>query len=166
MPDLLWLLVAFAAGAIVGWLGGRRLRRPELRDVNIAPPPALPDRPAPPEAAQLPPQPQEMAPAVSAEAPPAPANKHESLPAEVQVLLDKGQAFDAVKQLRLMRGGLAARALARQYLQPGAYPLPADIARLVKDGNKIEAIHRLCEQTHMGLKLAHEVIEHANVRSR
>lgn len=173
VPDLTWLLAAFAAGAAMGWLLGRRPRGPAPRPETVASPPALPEQPlaqiGPAEPQPLPRQ-QESTPtlpaAVSAEETPAIANDDEALPAEIQALLDKGRGFDAVKQLRQVRGGLAARALAQRCLQPGACPLPADIARLARSGNKIGAIHRLCEQTHMDLRLAHEIVEHFDASRR
>lgn len=170
LPDGFWLLAAFAAGAAIGWWFGRRPREPESGAASLVPtPPTATEPEAVLEAPQASSEPQRetaLAAAVAAAATVIPGNNYEPLPADIQALLDKGQAFDAVKQLRLARGGVAARAMARQHLRPGAHPLPADITRLIKSGNKIGAIHRLCEQTHMDLRLAHELIERHDAAPR
>lgn len=81
------------------------------------------------------------------------------LPGEVQALIDQGEVFLALQKLRKVSGGLAARRLAREQLTNGGVPLPRDIRRLVNGGNKIGAIQALCEQTHMDVTLARELVE-------
>lgn len=170
-PGAVGLVIGLAAGALVGhWLAGRK-RHHQSSGQSI---PA--SAPSPAEATSLTAEAtskldvaRPSAPTAVADAPvPSASNDqadaattgdHAVLPAEVQALIDKGEVFPALSQLRKLSGGLAARRLAREHLSSGRVPLPADIRRLADGGNKIGAIQALCEQTHMDLTLARELVE-------
>lgn len=177
MHNLIWWFAGLVPGLLVGWLLGSRRRAPappvSLAAPEPAPPPAPVEVPAPkPEpvaaparivvAAPPPPQP------VPEPAPPAPAPVADApveppaappLPADIQALLDKGETFDAVKRIRSTLGGLAARKVVREHVHAGTFRLPADVRKLIDNGKKLDAIRLLCDQTHMELHIAQELVE-------
>jgi len=94
----------------------------------------------------------------------------ESLPADVKDALQRGNTIEAIKLLRASSGlGLKeakdvidAHHQGRPIpLQSQAFPerLPAAVALALQQGNKIEAVRLLREQTGMGLKEAKDAVE-------
>jgi ribosomal protein L7/L12 len=92
------------------------------------------------------------------------------LPADVIDALQRGNTIGAIKLLRASTGlGLKeAKEVIDGYLQSNsrmlpsqapAGPLPAAVASALQQGNKIEAIRLLREQTGLGLKEAKDAID-------
>ncbi|MFC3552121.1 hypothetical protein ACFOLC_14040 [Lysobacter cavernae] len=179
--DLIWWIAGLVPGLLLGW----RLR---ARQRATAPPsvPVAPTSPSPPVS-----QPQSTPPVPVVADPPAPAPQAEvvleATPAiepppearaessstspsawssEIQALFDQGDTVEAIMQIRSTLGGPVARKAAREHLRSGTFRLPVDVRKLVDDGRKLDAIRRLCDQTHMDMTIAQDLIEKYAARTR